>query len=240
MFVRLIFRVTERDSDFQKSELRYKTLIESANFEFYLHDYAGKILESNSAACKKLGYSRAELVNLNVSEFVAASTITELQARWDKLEPGKIKTRLSKQTRKDGSSYAVNVRLSPIILGGMTCIIALIKDVTARQNAEKEISRLQEKLACYGRPHAAEELSAGLAHKLNQPWQRRQITYKEPFSAYRKYLLFRPTLLRHCRERTSKICAPENLFSGSKNLYETARDTPFQQTKTLRSEKLAI
>ena len=61
----------------------------------------------------------------------------------------------------------LDVCLSTIKLGGMTCILALIQDVTARQNAKKEITGLQEQLGYYGRLNTAGELSTDLAHKLN-------------------------------------------------------------------------
>src|SRR5947209_17211129 len=45
-----------------------RALFEAIDDAVFVHDPAGSILEANPAACRRLGYSRAELLRLNTCD----------------------------------------------------------------------------------------------------------------------------------------------------------------------------
>jgi len=168
-FAKLVTRLAEKDREIRERELKYKTVIESAGDEFFLHSLKGDILEVNHRACENLGYSREELLNLHVTDVETGLPAEGLHDHWNSLVFGEFNTIYGIHTRKDGSTYPVEVRLGPVQFDDESFILALARDITDRQAAEKELRDLQNELAHAGRINAVGELSTGLAHELNQP-----------------------------------------------------------------------
>ena len=52
----------------RRSERRLRGLIYAAADAFFVHDAAGRILDVNREACESLGYTREELLSLNVAD----------------------------------------------------------------------------------------------------------------------------------------------------------------------------
>jgi len=56
-----------------ESEIRYRTLFDSASDAIFIHDLDGRIFEANQIACDQLGYSREEIVNINLLDLDASA-----------------------------------------------------------------------------------------------------------------------------------------------------------------------
>ncbi|MGZ3750056.1 MAG: PAS domain S-box protein, partial [Mucilaginibacter sp.] len=59
-------RVIERTAEFRKSEEKYRSLIEHASDAIYVVDFKGNFTDVNASLCKMTGYTREELMGLNV------------------------------------------------------------------------------------------------------------------------------------------------------------------------------
>jgi two-component system, sporulation sensor kinase E len=70
MNIELEKRVEERSAEFQKSEERYHSLIEQASDAIYLIDSNRNFTDVNASMCKMTGYSREELLQMNVTELL--------------------------------------------------------------------------------------------------------------------------------------------------------------------------
>jgi C4-dicarboxylate-specific signal transduction histidine kinase len=71
--------------------------------------------------------------------------------------------------RKDGSPFPVELGLNPIEIPRGTLVLATVTDLTSRKRAEEEVQRQREQIELLGRASLLGEMTASLAHELNQP-----------------------------------------------------------------------
>ena len=168
--------VTERkraEEELRAAETRFRTYVDHATDALLVHDEQLKIIDVNPQACESLGYTREELIQMAPREF---STVArdEPFVQWakDQLEAGEIIAFEASHRRKDGSVFPVEVRLRPFSHGGHRFALALARDITDRKRAEQERERLRQveaDLAHINRVSTMGELTASLAHEVNQP-----------------------------------------------------------------------
>src|SRR6202012_1205627 len=63
-------RVEERSAEYQRSEEKYRSLIEQASDAIYVIDTDGNFTDVNDSMCKMLGYTREELMQLKVASII--------------------------------------------------------------------------------------------------------------------------------------------------------------------------
>ena len=102
--------VTERNSELQSSEQRFRLLVENAADGFFLHDDNGRILNVNQRASELLGYSREELLQMNVMDFeVGFKPEEHHELTWKRPASDFPINVDGMHRRKDGSTYPVEV-----------------------------------------------------------------------------------------------------------------------------------
>ncbi|WP_457555712.1 PAS domain S-box protein [Candidatus Pyrohabitans sp.] len=146
----------------RESEEKYRTLIDSALDAIFLHDLEGKIIEVNSAAAERLGYSREELLNMRIQDIIPEERREQFSGAIKELLEKKSIFFESEHLRRDGSSYPVEVSARLMDFRGRKVVLAISRDVTKRKQMERQII-ISEKLASLG------VLAAGIAHELNNP-----------------------------------------------------------------------
>lgn len=151
------------------SEKEVAAVIKSAGDAFFIHDDQGYLIEVNETACRSLGYTRAELLDLHVSDFEIDFDLEAVRKNWRDLVDGQAITLEGIHQRKNGETFPVEVRLAGLRDGGKIKIVALARDVSERR-IRQEKSRLQyEQLAHVARVATMGEMATGIAHELNQP-----------------------------------------------------------------------
>ena len=119
------------------SEGRFRTFVDHATDAFFLHDRSGVILDVNQQACDSLGYTRDELVGMRPDEIgVDTDFLTRLGPR---LGLDEVIDFDSRHRRKDGATFPVEVRLRPFTQDGKRFAVALVRDITARKEAERAL-----------------------------------------------------------------------------------------------------
>jgi PAS domain S-box-containing protein len=156
----MTLRLKASEQELRTSEEKYRSLFENdPNPIFVLDVDSFSILEVNIRAAETYGYSREELLGmsfLGLGEPVDAERLQSLAAKSCIFLP---KVR---HHRKDGSPLYVNVHSCPRLHIGRDVIIANIADITHRIQVEAQLIQAG-KMATLG------EMSAGMAHELNQP-----------------------------------------------------------------------
>ena len=71
--------------------------------------------------------------------------------------------------RKDGSEFPVEIGLNPIQTPRGLVVLANVVDISARLATEEEARRSREQVELLGRVSLLGEMTASLAHELNQP-----------------------------------------------------------------------
>lgn len=126
-----------------RSEERFRSLFERAADSLFLHDLQGGFVEANEAACKTLGYTRDELLELSVQDLVTDYDQAALDDLWANLSVSP-QTVYATHRRKDGSMLSVEGRLSLLEYGGEVLVLAVVRDITERKRAEEERRALEE------------------------------------------------------------------------------------------------
>ncbi len=110
----------------------------------------GKVLDVNSRATDQTGYSRDELLGMNIEEDLAVpDTVTIEYGKGDeKLARGETITFMEKKRRKDGSQYWTEVMVTPIDYEGQDASLSINRDITHRRVVEKQLQ--QYKMAVEG------------------------------------------------------------------------------------------
>ncbi|MBI9050207.1 MAG: PAS domain S-box protein [Anaerolineaceae bacterium] len=124
-------------------EMMYQALVEQASDAFFVHDFDGKFVQVNQQACQSLGYSKRELLSMSVTDVELDFDLAAAQTEWAKIEPGVPFTLYGHQKRKDGSIFPVDVRFGCAIWKEKKLFLGLVRDISARVQAEKELREIQ-------------------------------------------------------------------------------------------------
>jgi PAS domain S-box-containing protein len=135
-----------------QEESRFRRLLEAAPDAILEVDVEGQMVLTNQVAETMFGYSREELLGMNVESLVPA-------AMRGKHHDHRASYAASPQTRpmgeglelkaqrKDGSLFPVEIRLSPNWRNGVLHVIALVRDISERKESQHRIRAIQERYA---------------------------------------------------------------------------------------------
>lgn len=137
IFYRDISERKRAEEAIRKSEERYRALIEQASDAIMITDNRGNFLDINTSFCDKFGYTKDELMGLNVSKVIDADQLENDPVRFDLLMAGEAIFRERKMVHKDGHIIEVEANVKMLPDGRM---LAIARDITERLriNAEKE------------------------------------------------------------------------------------------------------
>lgn len=159
----------------------YEHVVDQLADTLIVHDQEGRILDVNQHACKSLGYTRGELLDMSVWDVETVFSQSELQARWEQRAVGVPLTCEGRLRRGDGVEFPVEVRTVLIELDGQLLFHALARDITervqtqealrkSRQQLEETLEKLkesQEQIIQQERLRALGQMASGIAHDLN-------------------------------------------------------------------------
>ncbi|MBF0565268.1 MAG: PAS domain S-box protein [Nitrospirae bacterium] len=136
-----------RDMTSQKwMEEQYKSIIYASMDGFWQIDTHGNILDVNESQCNLLGYTKDELLKMNLSGIVIAK------------EPGQVEENIKnimmegygrferKYKCKDGRVIDVEVSVNYLKTGNSEKLFAFSRDITDRKKAEKDVEEKAKEL----------------------------------------------------------------------------------------------
>jgi PAS domain S-box-containing protein len=128
--------VTERI----KTEVAFQqraALLDAAYDSLIAYDKEGKIIYANEAACSLRGYTREEMLAMNMRQLVPQGELPNLKLRHKLLDKQGELSAEAVHVRKDGSAFQVDTHLRLAELGGKKVTIAVHRDITGRKQTEK-------------------------------------------------------------------------------------------------------
>lgn len=129
-----------------ESESRFRSLFESATDCMLILDMEGRIVDINRTGHQRLGYSKQEMVGRPIAEFDTpeyAPHVAERLARFGK--DGKVIFE-SAHVCKDGTVMPVEINTRMLFLDGELRYFSVIRDISARKQAEQQLRKLTEYL----------------------------------------------------------------------------------------------
>jgi PAS domain S-box-containing protein len=121
------------------SEERLRSLFGGIDDALFVHDEGGRIIDCNEAACRRLGYTRSELLTMRTSDVDAPEFAGGFGDRLaEQLHQGRIAYE-GVHVTKDGRRIPVDISTSVIDFRGTKAVLAIMRDITSRKKAEEEL-----------------------------------------------------------------------------------------------------
>jgi PAS domain S-box-containing protein len=135
----------------QKSEEKYRTILESIEEGYYEVDLAGNLTFLNDSICKMLGYRRDELLGMNNREYTDKKTAERIYKVSNRVhKTGKPKNIVNVEViRKNGGRRNIETSISLMkdSQGNATGFRGILRDVTEHKRAETAIRKREAELA---------------------------------------------------------------------------------------------
>jgi len=166
--------------NYQESETRYQSIIVALAEGIVMHDATGKIITSNKSAENILGLTQDQLHGR-----------TSIDPRWRTIHedgtpflgeehPAMITLKTGKPLQNiimgvhkpNGNLSWISINSQPIFQKNAkqpSAVVASFTDITIRKSAETELAHQRVRAAQADRLQVLGEMSAGMAHELNQP-----------------------------------------------------------------------
>lgn len=145
--------ITERklaEQALQESEDKFKSSFENASVGMMLSDKEGKMYQVNPAFARMLGFEVEELIGANFRDITIADDIDQNLDLFVQLINGDINSYHLEKRYRHKKGYTITGLLSCSLVrefnGEPSFIIAQVKDITDRKNAEEELRQLTDEL----------------------------------------------------------------------------------------------
>jgi len=146
--------ITERkkaEETLRQSEERYRELIENANDIIYTHDLAGNFTSINKAGERVTGYTRDEVLGMNISRILTPETLEQArQMIAHKVNQGGQTQYEMEIVAKDGHRILLEVSSRLIYEGDKPVSVqGIARDITERKKMEQALKESEERLKRY-------------------------------------------------------------------------------------------
>ena len=135
---------TEAEIALRESEKKFRTIFDNATDAILIINSEGRILESNNIATDLTGYSHEELLQMTPDQFDGLHSRAQLQERITEIMKKGSSLYETLIIHKHGDQVPVEIRARKIDYYGQPTIIASVRDIVERKEAQA-VLRLQEK-----------------------------------------------------------------------------------------------
>lgn len=158
----------------REGEARFRTVLETIQDAMAVIDERGTIEAFSPSAERMFGYRADEVIGRNVKMLMPnpyRDRHDDYLARYMTTGERRIIGigRVVAGVRKDGTTFPIELSVGEVLLEGRRIFTGFVRDLTARQNTERELATLQAELSHVARVSEMGQMGSTLAHELNQP-----------------------------------------------------------------------
>jgi PAS domain S-box-containing protein len=116
----------------------YRRIFEALGDGLILNDVeTGLVVEANPAASVMHGYTREEFIDLQPGSYIHPDSYPQFAEWVQMVQSGKDFAAIARHMRRDGSQFTVEVRGSGCTYQNQRCLLSVVRDVSARVQAEQ-------------------------------------------------------------------------------------------------------
>jgi len=129
----------------RKSEEKYRTFFDSATDAAIILDLDGNIIDVNRTAYTRLGYTKQEMLSMNVSRLDPPAFAARVPERLAQISRSGVAVFESAHLRKDGSVMPVEINSRLLDYEGRQVYFSIVRDITDRKRAEEALRESEER-----------------------------------------------------------------------------------------------
>jgi len=130
----------------QESERKFEYLFNYASDAIFIHDLEGNFLEVNDVACKRLGYSKGELLRMGPKDIDTDEYAAQFPERINEIIKNGKAIFETAHKKSDGTVIPIEVSSKIIEFEGQKAVLSIARDITDRKEAERKLEKAMEKL----------------------------------------------------------------------------------------------
>jgi PAS domain S-box-containing protein len=138
----LIKNILKSNDTIKESEEKYHSLFEQASDAIYVLNFKGDFTQVNNSMCQMVGYTRDELLVMNVTDLITADILNRHPLIYSQLKSGQSATGERKLVKKDGAIFDIEINVKKFTDDR---ILAIVRDITARKAMETELKNAELK-----------------------------------------------------------------------------------------------
>jgi PAS domain S-box-containing protein len=136
--------ITERKRTEEALRFTQFAIDHTADAAFWMTEDA-RFFYVNEAACRALGYSRDELLQMTLYDIDPTFTESMWRESWRRLKTEKSRVFETVHRARDGRTYPVEIRTNYLEFGGRAYHCAFARDITERKRAEEALRESEER-----------------------------------------------------------------------------------------------
>jgi PAS domain S-box-containing protein len=158
--------IATNTTEFKQAEelMRYKELFDNVAEGVFIINVKGQLIESNERVLESTGYTKEELIGLNISELVETEQVPFVKSMMRQVSREREARFELRLKAKDGSLIPNEINCRYITYLGEFCFLCVARDITQTKMLQNQLIR-SERLAATG------QLAASIAHEINSPLQ---------------------------------------------------------------------
>ncbi|WP_241654081.1 PAS domain S-box protein [Geovibrio thiophilus] len=148
-FMRIISDLEKKYKESKSRENYLGDIIANSLNEIFIYDIDTlRFVEVNRGACKNLGYSHEEILQMTTLDIKPQMTFQSFRKQILPVIEGEKETVMFETVhrRKDGTLYPVEIHIQKTFVEGREVIMAVVLDITQRKDAENRLKALNEAL----------------------------------------------------------------------------------------------
>jgi PAS domain S-box-containing protein len=131
--------ITERKRAEEALQLRAH-LLNNATDSIMAADIEGNIIYANDTTCLTHGYTKEEMLQMNLTDTVAPQYAGLVSRRIEKITEDGYLSFESEHKRQDGTAFPMEITARTMELGGRTIILSVQRDITERKKSEEKLA----------------------------------------------------------------------------------------------------